>query len=89
MAEIQEILVRAVLPIVKAVGKVEMEHVLWGVKENNSMETYRNTLQGLHSDFSLLKEIALKSKTSIDDGIIDLVLEAVKETAEADGITLA
>jgi len=89
MAEIQEILVRAVLPIVKAVGKVEMEHVLWGVKENNSMETYRNTLQGLHSDFSLLKEIALKSKTQIDDGIIDLVLEAVKETAEADGITLA
>jgi len=89
MAEIQEILVRAVLPIVKAVGKVEMEHVLWGVKENNSMETYGYTLQGLHSDFSLLKEIALKSKTSIDDGIIDLVLEAVKETAEADGITLA
>jgi hypothetical protein len=89
MAEIQEILVRAVLPIVKAVGKVEMEHVLWGVKENNSMETYRNTLQGLHSDFSLLKEIALKSETRIDDGIIDLVLEAVKETAEADGITLS
>ena len=89
MAEIQEILVKAVLPIVKAVGKVEMEHVLWGVKENNSMETYRNTLQGLHSDFSLLKEIALKSETRIDDGIIDLVLEAVKETAEADGITLS
>ena len=88
MAEIQEILVRAVLPIVKAVGKVEMEHVLWGVKENNSLEVYRNTLQGLHSDFSLLKQIALKSNTRIDDGIIDLVLEAVKETAQADGITL-
>jgi len=88
MPKIKEVIVAAVLPAIKAVGKIEMEGVLSGIKEHNTSEIYKNTLQGLHSDFSLLKEAALKTKSKIDDGIVDLVLEAVKETADADGIIL-
>jgi len=88
MPKIKEVIVAAVLPAIKAVGKIEMEGVLSGIKEHNTPEIYKNTLQGLHSDFSLLKEAALKTKSKIDDGIVDLLLEAVKETADADGIIL-
>jgi len=89
MPKIKEIIVEAVLPTIKIVGKIQMTNVLSGIKQHNSPEIYRNTLQGLYSNFSLLKEAASKSKTRIDDGIVDLVLEAVKESANSDGIVLS
>lgn len=89
MSKIKTIIVEAVLPAIKAVGKVEMESVLSNIKEHNTPEFYQNVLQGLHSNFSLLKEATLKTRSRIDDGIVDLVLEAVKESANADGITLS
>lgn len=89
MARIKEIIVEAMLPAIKAVGKAEMEAVLSGIKEHNTAEIYQTTLQGLHSNFLLLKQAAYKTKTKIDDGIIDLVLEAVKESADSGGIVLS
>jgi hypothetical protein len=89
MPKVKEIIVEAILPAIKAVGKLEMENVLSGFKEHNTPEVYHNTLQGLHSDFSLLKEASLKTRSRIDDGIVDLVLEAVKESADVAGIVLS
>ncbi len=89
MPKIKKIIVDAVLPTIKAVGKIQMKNVLSGIKEHNSTEIYRNTLIGLYANFSLLKEVASKSKTRIDDGIVDLVLEAVQESANNDGIILS
>ena len=51
MPKIKEVIVAAVLPAIKAVGKIEMESVLSGIKEHNTSEIYKNTLKGLHSDF--------------------------------------
>ena len=89
MAKIKEIIVEAVLPTIKIVGKIQMTNVLSGIKQHNTAEIYSTTLQGLYSNFSLLKEAASKSKSRIDDGIIDLVLEAVQESASSDGIILS
>lgn len=89
MSKIHEMIASAVLPIIKGVGKLEMQNVLLGIKENNTQEIYKNTLQGLHSNFSLLKEVANKTRSNLDDGIVDLVLEAVKESAANDGIALS
>jgi len=86
---LKEVLVSAILPAIKQVGKTELKEVLSGIKAHNTVEIYKNTLQGLHSDFGLLKEAAIKTKSNIDDGIVDLVLEAVQETADADGIVLS
>jgi hypothetical protein len=82
-------IVSAVLPIIKGVGKLEMQNVLLGIKEHNTPDVYLHTLQGLHSNFSLLKEAANKTRSNFDDGIVDLVLEAVKESADSDGIVLS
>ncbi|MDP4263315.1 MAG: hypothetical protein Q8941_12385 [Bacteroidota bacterium] len=89
MAKIKEIIVAAVLPAIKAVGKAEMEEVLSGIKDHNTTEIFQTTLQGLYSDFTLLKEAAIKTKSQVDDGIIDLVLEAVKESATSNGVVLS
>ena len=89
MSKINEIIVSALLPTIKAVGKIEMENVLAGIREHNSPSIYQNTLQGLYSNFSLLKEVAAKTKSNLDDGIVELVLESVKESATASGIVLS
>jgi hypothetical protein len=89
MPKIKEIIATAVIPMIKKVGKLEMKEVLLNIKEHNTPEIYHNTLQGLYSNFSLLRDAAIKTKSRFDDGIVDLVLEAVKENADADGIVLS
>ena len=88
MSKIKEIIVEAVLPAIKAVGKNQMENVLLGIKQHNSAEIYQNTLRGMYTNFSLLKEAVSVTNTKIDDSIIDLILEAVIENADEDGIIL-
>jgi len=89
MTKIHDLIASAILPIFKGAGKLEMQNVLSCIKEHNTPDTYRNTLQGLHSNFLLLKEAAVKTKSNLDDGIVELVLEAVKDTASTDGIPLS
>lgn len=84
----KEIFVAALLPAFKEVGKLEMAEVLAGIKEHNTPEVYENTLKSINSNFTLLKEITNKTKTKIDDGLVDIILESVKDAAEADGIEL-
>lgn len=88
MSGIKETLVAVLIPAIKAIGKLQLSEVLSKIQTNNSREVYENTLQSIHSSFSLLREVAVKSKTKIDDGIIDMVLETVEEAAEEDGVTL-
>jgi|SRR6186997_3306534 len=45
--------------------------------------------RGLHSNFSLLRDAAYETKSKIDDGIMDLVLEAVQDSADRGGIVLS
>jgi hypothetical protein len=89
MSKIKEIIVDAVLPAIKEIGELEMEAVLTGIKNKQAPEAYKNLLQSLYSGFSLLKEAAVKSKTKIDDGIVDIVLRAVERTAAKAEIPLS
>lgn len=89
MAKFEEIMIGTMMPAIKAIRKAEMEAVLSGIKEHNTAEIYRTTLQGLHSNFSILRDAVYKTESKIDDGIVDLVLEAVKECADSGGIVLS
>lgn len=86
--DFKEVAIAALMPVIKSIGKYEFEQVLQNIQAHNTANVYENTLKSLHSNFKLLKEVALKSKTKIDDGIIDLVLEAVQEAADEDGVKL-
>lgn len=84
----KDILVQAALPMLKAVGGAEVDEILARIKENNTPEVYAETLKGGHSFFKLLNEVAVKTKTKIDDGIIDIFQTSIETAAAADGITL-
>lgn len=88
MSKIKETIIEALMPVIKKAGEIELDNVLSSVKEHNSEELYRNTLKSIHSSFLLLKDAAVKTKTKIDDGIIDLVLETVEEKATLEQILL-
>ncbi len=75
-------------PVLKAAGKFYLKSVLQNIQDHNTLEVYTNTLKSINSSFSLLDEVAKKSKTKVDDDLIEAVLEAVQESAEEDGITL-
>jgi hypothetical protein len=85
---IKEIIAASVLPLFKEVGKLEMKEVFRGIKEHNDLEIYKNTLCNVYLSFSLLRKTAITTSTIIDDGIIELVLESIRECAEDDRINL-
>lgn len=87
-SKIGEILVTMVLPVFKEVGKQQLLEILSKIETNNSREVYESTVKSLHATFTLLDDVAIKTKTKIDDSIIDVILDAAKEAAEEDGITL-
>jgi len=89
MSKIKELIVASVLPVLKEVGKIEMKQVLEGIRKNNDPSVYKNTLMSLQANFLLLRQAAIQSKTNIDDGIIDLILETVTENAEANELILS
>lgn len=89
MSKIKELIVAGVLPVIKEVGKIEMKQVLEGIRKHNDPSIYKNTLVSLHANFLLLRQAAIQSKTNVDDGIIDLILEAVTENAEANELVLS
>ena len=89
MSKVKEMIVEAILPAIKAVGKIEMKSVLSDIKQHNRAGIYQNTLKELYVNFSLLKEVASKTNNRIDDGIVELILEAVRESAENDGVILS
>jgi hypothetical protein len=87
-SKFNEILVSAFIPAIKAVGKAELTTILEKIQDHNTIEVYTNALRSIHSSFLLLKEVAVKSKTKIDDGLIDMILESVEEAALEDGVVL-
>jgi len=75
-------------PVLKAAGKFYLKSVMQTIQDHNTLEVYTNTLKSINSSFSLLDEVAKKSKTKVDDDLIEAVLEAVRESANEDNIAL-
>ena len=71
-----------------AAGKIELVAILDSIKEYNGGEYYKQTLQGIFNDFGVLLRATERTNTTIDNGIVNLVLEVVKEKAKSDGVFL-
>jgi hypothetical protein len=46
MSKLKNIIIEALLPVIKRIGKLEMEVVLTGIKANKSPEIYFNVQKG-------------------------------------------
>lgn len=84
----KEVLINMLLPAIKGLAKVYLKSVLQKIQDHNTPEVYESTLKNINSSFTLLDEVAQKSKTKIDDDIIEAVLESVQESALEDDIQL-
>lgn len=83
-----EFLVNMFSPMLKAAGKFYLKNVMQSIQNHNTKEVYVNTLKSINSSFTLLNEVAKKSKTKVDDDLIEAVLEATRESASEDNVTL-
>jgi len=83
-----DFLVNLFMPMLKAAAKFYLKTVLQQIQDHNTPAVYENTLKSINSNFILLDEVAKKSKTKIDDDVIEAVLEAVQESAADDNVTL-
>lgn len=85
--DFQELIVAAVLPAVNAVAAQKIGEALDKVKDNNTPEVYEQGIRGLHAGLSLLATVTDKTKTKIDDKLVDGLLETVQTHGEENGIT--
>lgn len=88
MASLKEILIATLLPAIKSVGIMELTTVLNKIRESKKAPEFEDILKSLHGSFSILLFYAKKTKTKIDDGLIQTVLEAVENVAEENDIEL-
>lgn len=48
-------------------------------KKNNTPETYENVVQSIRYGFTEIKKSTERTQTKVDDTLVDVVLEALKE----------
>ncbi len=84
----KEILASIGLAAVTSIGKTQLIEMFTKIKANNNEELFANALKSTASTFSMLAELASKSKTKVDDAIVVMVLDAVREVAADNNIEL-
>lgn len=84
----KEVLISGLMPVFKAAAKEQLKEGLKKLKEKHKPEVYAPALQGIYSGFKLLHEVALQTKTKIDDGVVDAISEAISEFCSDEGIVL-
>lgn len=84
----KELLASIGLAAVTSIGRAQLIEMFSKIKENNNAELFENALISTYSTFSMLAELAAKSKTKIDDSIVAMVLQAVSEVASDNGVEL-
>lgn len=83
-----EVIAQIFFGAAKEAGKLKVAQLLAQIKEHNTPEVYANALKTGNGFFSLLNELAVKTKTKLDDMAIAIFAEAISEAAAADGIQL-
>lgn len=83
-----DVIAQIFMSAAKEAGKVKIAELLAKIKQNNTAEVYEQALKAGSSFFTLLGELAKKSKTKLDDYSIGIFLEPIQDAAEADEIEL-
>lgn len=86
--KIGEILATAFLPVIGAVGREQLGEQLTKLHEANE-QGYKAAIQGVYPPLKrLLQPLVKNSKTKIDDTLVDALLGAIEDSAEATGTPL-
>jgi len=87
-SKLGEILAGAFLPVIGSVGQAHLVDILAQVKEKNE-EGYKSILQGVYPPLKrILVPVVKGTKTKFDDTLVDAIVGAIEESAEANGVAL-
>lgn len=84
---LKELIVAGIMPVFKGVGKAQLEDLLQQLHDHEPA-VYADTMKGLYSAAKVLHKLADKTKSKIDDGILDTIIEAIEENADQNDVTL-
>lgn len=88
MSKITDVIVSALAPVVKSVAKDKLVELLDQLKEKNEAN-YKTTLVSLYPIIDVqLEGVTDKTKTNIDDAVVDALKEAIEESATKNSVTL-
>jgi len=85
MSSFQDFLVKAVLPIVQAVGQSKLIEVLQKLHDTDN-EKYQATVIAGHAFIKPLIAVVANTENTIDDGLVAAINEAIEESAKANGV---
>lgn len=84
----KEILANLIFPVIKQIGIIELKGILAKIQAEEPPAKFVDILKSLNSTWRVIQTYAVQTKTKIDDGFVDTILQAVTETANENGIQL-
>ena len=84
----KELLASIGLSAVTAIGREQLIDLFGKIRQNNTPELYANAVKSTHSTFSMVADLAAKTKTKVDDAIVSMIVSAMVELAGEAGIEL-
>lgn len=84
----KEVLIESFMGPIKAIGQIEIGDLLEKLDVAEDDAEFAEDLKGGYRLFKRLQLLAEKTKTKIDDGLLDLVVAAIEMKAESAGIDL-
>lgn len=84
---LKEILVATLMPAIQAVGEAELTELLGKLKASNP-EVYPGFIKSMYGNFKLLEQLAAKTSSKIDDGLVEMVLDVLTQLSTTDNIQL-
>lgn len=82
------IVVSIFLGAFKEAGKAQAFELLAKLKDSSTPEEYEDFIKGGVLFFRRMSALAAKSKTKIDDGVVEIFKDPIDSVAEAEGIAV-
>jgi len=86
-SKLTEFLVNSLVPVFEEIGESKLVEVLQDFHDKNP-EQYEVSIKAGHVFIQPLIEYVKKSKSKIDDGIVDAIHDAIDTSAKMNGIDL-
>jgi len=73
----KNMLLQILMNAIKTGATEELRHLLEIFKRNNPEEDYNDLVTSLRHSFKLLAKVVDKTKTKVDDTLVDIILKAL------------
>lgn len=84
----KELLLRILLNTASQTMQLTVRELLLNIKQHNDKATFEATLKAIYNSMTLLRQLAEKTKSTIDDKAVDIFRQPAIDIALEEGIVL-